>query len=190
MNPHDRDNRLKKILSKLSTEDGKHICRLIYSDPLAGIYWLLLIVYVCILAGFLLWPFDFYAYVKNDARWIGSSKGIEFLKTGQAVSNSSTQEFFDRMIKGSGLTLELWIKTADLKQSGPARILTYSINPGARNFTIGQSYDQLVIRLRTTETSLNGTHPHLIVDNTFDDRSLQHVVVTYDFSEQRVYIKW
>ena len=34
MNPHDRDKRLKKILNRLSTEDGKYICRLIYSDPL------------------------------------------------------------------------------------------------------------------------------------------------------------
>ena len=73
-------------------------------------------------------------------------------------------------------------------QFGPARILSYSIDPKLRNFTIGQSSDQLVIRLRTTETSLNGTNPHLIVDNVFDDRSPQHIVVTYDFSEQRVYI--
>ncbi len=188
MNSNDRDNRLKNILHKLSIEDGKYICRCIYSDPLTDTYRLLLIIYVLILTGFVLWPFDFYVYVKNDARWIGSPKGIEFLETGQAVSNSSTQEFFERMVKGSGLALELWIETEDLKQSGPARILSYSLNPGARNFTIGQSSDQLVIRLRTTETNLNGTNPHLIIDGTFDNRSLQHVVMTYDFSEQRVYI--
>jgi len=63
-----------------------------------------------------------------------------------------------------------------------------TIDPGARNFTIGQSADQLVIRLRTTKTSLNGTNPHLIIDDSFNYPSLQHVVVTYDFSEQRVYI--
>ena len=93
MNSNDRDDRLKKILHRLPIEDGKYICRLIYSDPLKDIYWLLLIIYVLILAGFILWPFDFYVYVKNDARWIGSSKGIGFLETGQAVSNSSTHEF-------------------------------------------------------------------------------------------------
>jgi hypothetical protein len=188
MNPHDRDNKLKKILQRLPVEDGKYICRLIYSDPLAGIYWLLLIIYVCILAAFLLWPFDFYVYVRNDASWIKNSRGIEFPGTGQAVSNSSTQEFFERMVKGSGLTLELWLETEDIEQSGPARILTYSLNPHTRNFTIGQSYDQLVVRLRTTETSLNGTNPHLIIDDTFNYQYLQHVVITYDFSEQRVYI--
>jgi hypothetical protein len=188
MNPIDRDKRLKKILTKLSIEDGNHICKLIYSDPLTGIYWLLLIVYVGILAGILLWPFDFDLYIKNDARSIKNSRGIEFLKTGQALSNSSTQDFFDHIVRGSGLTLELWLQTDDQNQFGPARILSYSRGTGLRNFTIGQSSDQLVIRLRTTETTLNGTNPHLIVDSAFDDRDLQHVVVSYDFSEQNVYI--
>jgi VanZ family protein len=188
MNPLYRDQRLKTILNKLSAEDGKQICRLIYSDPLAGIYWLLLIVYVCILAGFLLWPFDFDLYLKNDVRWIKDSRGIEFLGTGLAVSNSSTQEFFDHMERGNGLTLELWLETEDQNQYGPARILSYSIDPALRNFTIAQVSDKLVIRLRTTKTSLNGTNPHLIVDSTFDERSRQHVVITYDFSEQKIFI--
>lgn len=185
---HDRDNRLTKILQKLPVEDGRHICRLINRDPLTDIYWMLLVIYGFVLSGFLLWPFDFDAYVKNDNRWVKGSGGIEFPGTGQAVSISPSQEFFNRMTKGNGLTLELWIETQDLKQSGPARILTYSSNTGERNFTVGQSYDQLVVRLRTTETSLNGTNPHLIIEDTFNDQSMQHLVVTYDFYEQRVYL--
>ncbi|MBW2079248.1 MAG: VanZ family protein [Deltaproteobacteria bacterium] len=126
--------------------------------------------------------------VRNDVRWIKNSKGIEFLKIGQAVSNSSTQEFFDPLIKGSGLTLEVWLKTEDLNQSGPARILSYSKDTGLRNFTIGQSRDNLVFRLRTTETNLNGTNPDLIIEEAFNYRSMQHMVIMYDFLEQRVYI--
>ena len=30
--------------------------------------------------------------------------------------------------------------------------------------------------------------PHLIVDGSFNDKSLQHMVIIYDFIEQRVYI--
>ena len=184
----DNSNRLKKIIDRLSAEDGKYICRVIYRDPFTDIYSILLIIYVFILGFFLLWPFDFVSLIRNDARWIGNSKGIEFLKIGQAVSNSPTQEFFDRLVKGSGLTLELWLKTEDLNQTGPARILSYSINTGLRNFTIGQSRDKLVVRLRTTETDLNGMNPHLIIGDTFNYESLQHMVIMYDFSEQRVYI--
>ena len=137
---------------------------------------------------FLLWPFDFISQVKNDARWLRNSNGIEFMKNGQALSESPTGEFFNRLVKGKGLTLELWLQTEDLNQFGPARILSYSINPALRNFTIGQSRDELVVRLRTTGTNLNGTNPHLIIGDVFNYLRLQHIVVTYDFSEQRVYI--
>jgi VanZ family protein len=185
---HDTIDRLKTIIDSLSAEDGKFICRVIYRDPLKNIYSILLIIYAFILGISLLWPFDFVSIVRNDARWIDNSKGIEFLEIGQAVSNASTQEFFDRLVKGSGLTLEVWLKTEDLSQSGPARILSYSINQVLRNFTIGQSKDQLVVRLRTIETSLNGMNPHLIVNDVFNDKGLKHIVIIYNFLEQRVYI--
>jgi len=186
----DNDNikRLKKIVDRLSPEDGEYICRAIYKDPFTDIYPILSIIYVFILGIFLLWPFDFDSHVKNDARWIGNSNGIEFLNHGQAVSESSSREFFDRLVKGKGLTLELWLQTEDLTQSGPARILSYSINPVLRNFTVGQSRDKLVVKLRTTKTNLNGTDPQLVIADTFNSTSLQHIVIIYDFTEQRVYI--
>ena len=148
----------------------------------------MLIIYVFILGIFLLWPFDFISRVKNDARWLGNSNGIEFTKNGQALSESSTAEFFDRLVKGKGLTLELWLQTEDLKQSGPARIFSYSTNPILRNFTVGQSRDKLVVRIRTTKTNLNGTNPQLVMVDAFNSRSLQQVVITYNSSEQSVYI--
>ena len=117
-----------------------------------------------------------------------NSNGIEFPGTGQAMSDSSTKEFFDRLVNGKGLTLELWLHTEDMNQSGPARILSYSLNTGLRNFTLAQSDDELVVRLRTTKTSLNGMNPHLIVDDTFDHRGLKHMAIVYDFLEQTVYI--
>ena len=185
---HGTINRLKKIIDSLPAEDGKFICRIIYRDPLTDAYSILLIIYAFILASCLLWPFDFVFTVKNHASWIENSKGIEFLEIGQAVSKTSAQEFFDRLVKGNGLTLEMRLETEDLNQVGPARILSYSINPVLRNFTIGQLRDELVIRLRTTETSLNGTNPHLIIDNVFNYKGLCHMVITYNFSEENVYI--
>jgi len=55
----DNSNRLKKIIGRLSTEDGKYICRVVYRDPFTDIYSVLLIIYIFILGIFLLWPFDF-----------------------------------------------------------------------------------------------------------------------------------
>jgi len=180
-------NKLIKIINKLSIDDGKYICRVIYRDPFKDIYPFLIIVYIFILSGFLLWPYDFISKTKNDTHWIENSNGIEFLGIGQAVSNASTKELFDRLVNGKGMTLEVWLETEDLNQAGPARILTYSKNKGLCNFNLAQAFDKLIFRLRTTKTSLGGASPSLVIPDTFSSRSLKHVVITYDFSDQKVY---
>lgn len=86
------------------------------------------------------------------------------------------------------MAIEVWIETGDTNQSGPARIISYSINEKLCNFTLGQAWDKLIVRLRTTRTSSNGTIPHIVIIDTFNHRNMQHVVITYDFSEQRVFI--
>ncbi|MFC1880779.1 LamG-like jellyroll fold domain-containing protein [Thermodesulfobacteriota bacterium] len=184
----DNTNRLKKIVDRLSPEDGKYICRVIYKDPFTDTYPILLIIYIFILGGFLLWPFDFLSWARNDARWMKNSNGIEFLKIGQAVSNSSTREFFDRLVKRGSITVEVWLETGDIDQSGLARIFSYSKNKKLCNFTIGQAWDKLVIRFRTTKTNLKGKSPHLVINDVFNSRTLQHIVIMYNLSEQRVYI--
>jgi hypothetical protein len=42
------------------------------------------------------------------------------------------------------------------EQSGPARILTFSLNPYERNLTVGQEGADLIMRLRTASTDKNG----------------------------------
>ncbi|NJN05353.1 MAG: LamG domain-containing protein [Rhodobacteraceae bacterium] len=67
-------------------------------------------------------------------------------------------------IRRSGeLTIEAWIKPSSLDQKGPARIVTLSANGSQRNFTLGQDGDRYDIRLRTTQTGVNGT-PSLASD--------------------------
>jgi hypothetical protein len=182
------DQRLKKILDRLSPEDGRYLCRLVAGDPLAGVFTKLVPAYILILVVFLLWPFDFVFYRTNGIRWINASQGIAFHQGGQALSTSSPKEFFSRMVKGAGVTLEVWLSSENTSQGGPARILSYSKNPNIRNFTLGQSREQLVVRLRTTMTSQNGTNPHLIVEDALVPGSVQHIVVTYDFAVQKVFI--
>ncbi|MEO0415016.1 MAG: DUF1592 domain-containing protein, partial [Verrucomicrobiota bacterium] len=62
-----------------------------------------------------------------------------------------------RVLKGGhALSISVWIKTADLRQEGPARIVSISKNINERNFTLGQEGDEIDVRLRTTKTSKNG----------------------------------
>jgi len=59
------------------------------------------------------------------------------------------------------MTIEALITASVPRQSGPARIITYSSGPTSRNFTLGQSEDRLVLRLRTPSTGPNGVPPEL-----------------------------
>ena len=89
----------------------------------------------------------------------------------------------------SEMTLEILFNTADLKQVGPARILTFSESLYSRNFTLGQEGDKLVLRLRTTKTGENGMKPETVLGSLVADQNY-HCLVTYsaDSSELACYL--
>jgi VanZ family protein len=179
---------LDKILTKLTDEERGIIYSLISRDPLTNLYNRAVVTYMLMLFVALLWPFDFAFQRENNVHWITKSNGIEFRQRGQVLSRSSTENLCGRLLIGTGFSLEMWIASENEVQSGPARIVSYSLNTGLRNFTLGQSGENLIMRLRTTKTDLNGVKPHLKVANVFGSAGLQHIVVTYDFLDQRVYI--
>ncbi len=150
---------------------------------------LLGIIYILFLTVFLLFPFDFMypvSAVKTDARWLSERGGIEIPSKGIISSITHPQRLYDMLLKGEGLTIEIWLMPGNIWQHGPARIVSYSYNKYLRNFTIGQERNDLVLRLRTTETNLNGVPP-IVVSNVFVKGRVQHLVITYDFLEERVY---
>ena len=88
----------------------------------------------------------------------------------------------------SQFTLSTTVATADLTQTGPARIVSLSADPYQRNFTLGQEGKNLVFRLRTPLTGENGETPELIVPNIFVDTDPHLFVLTYDGSVLRLYV--
>ena len=119
---------------------------------------LLLIAYMSFLVIVNLWPFEFYG---NGVRWIEGANGVDFEQPGQVISSCPSQWFYERLLSGSGLSVEVWLQSLNDTQVGPARIVSYSLNQTMRNFTLGQSEKKLVMRLRTTETNVNGMEPQL-----------------------------
>jgi len=148
----------------------------------------LLILYLVILTTKSLWPFRFDFDRNNNARWKKKTNGIEFRKKGQLITTGQTDYLFSKLTKGTGLTIAVWVRAYNSFQDGPARILSYSLDPYFRNFTLAQSKDRLIMRLRTTETDLNGINPHLEISNIFDDLEDLYIVVTYNYDKQCVYI--
>ncbi len=85
-------------------------------------------------------------------------------------------------VRRSGeITLETWIQPANIKQSGPARIVTLSSNSTNRNFTLGQDGNRFDARLRTTRTSNNGLPSLNSPAKTVNTRRM-HVVYARDRS--------
>jgi VanZ family protein len=87
-----------------------------------------------------------------------------------------------------GFTIEVFISVDDIDQNGPARIVTYSLDTSQRNFTLGQEFDSLILRLRTTESDENGVYPHFRADKVFTPGKNQHVTVSYDGKLEKLYV--
>jgi hypothetical protein len=83
--------------------------------------------------------------------------------------------------KSNEITIEAWIKPANTRQGGPARIVSLSADPYKRNFTLGQQQGNYDVRLRTTTTGENGMRPSLSSRGGVQAK-LSHVVYTRDAS--------
>ncbi|MCP5112389.1 MAG: hypothetical protein GY953_16315, partial [bacterium] len=81
-------------------------------------------------------------------------------------------------ITSSGeFTFEVWANPADLKQWGPARVVSYSWDRHQRNFTLGQQAARAEVRMRTTGGNEDGW-PYLREEDAFSE-NLEHYTVTY-----------
>jgi VanZ family protein len=103
-------------------------------------------------------------------------------------STIPAEKLYNALLSGDGITVEVWVAAGNLTQGGPARIVSYSFDKFNRNFTLGQERGGLVMRLRTTNTDLNGKNPHFLVPNIFSSNDPQHIAVTYDYSIERAYL--
>ena len=120
---------------------------------------------------------------------------VEFTETAirftgpTVVRTASAAESLTSAIKASeAISIEVVFRAAADDQSGPARIVTLSESPNARNFTIGQDGNRIEVRLRTTSTSTNGT-PALVSRPLDEITGWQHVVYTRDVrGRARIYV--
>ena len=97
-----------------------------------------------------------YAFTATGLAFSGESSTI-------AQSTGSLSKLNFECSSSNAITLESWVTPGDTAVPGPARILTYSQNSGARNFSLllGQDISGdsqgWKARLRTSSTGVNGT---------------------------------
>jgi len=95
---------------------------------------------------------------------IRNTSAVEWLKDSSLAirspvlifSQKSAVKIINAVRKSGEITIEAWIKPANITQAGPARIVTVSKDPGSRNFTLGQKSGAYEVRFRTTSTTANG----------------------------------
>ena len=180
---------LQGIIKKITLDESRLLSQIISQDPFTGLYKKALILYAIFLSLILLWPFKFtFTGKENHVKWSDASPGIDFIGEGQVISRPFSRPFYESLMKGKGFSLEVLISPANNQQGGPARIVSYSLNSNFRNFTLGQQGMDLIMRLRTKNTNLNGTEPMLVVEDVFTHAKPLHIVVSYNFEEQSVFV--
>jgi regulation of enolase protein 1 (concanavalin A-like superfamily) len=101
-------------------------------------------------------PADLKIETPGAVRWTPGG-GLTIQDNARIASPGATSARLIAALKESRtITVEAWIRPADLAQKGPARIVTLSKDPSSRNFTLGQIGPAYELRLRTTTTSPNG----------------------------------
>ncbi len=126
--------------------------------------------------------------VGGDVDWIEGLGGIT-IHQGNSVKSYEGGEKIVRAVRETHqFSVEVWMRTDDLHQWGPARIVSLSCNPDWRNFTLGQEVDGIVFRVRTPLTGPNGSLIHLTAKSVLKDPQLHHVVATFHRGVERLVV--
>ena len=131
-------------------------------------------------------PLDLTIEKPSAVQW---KKGLLVVRSATKIRSSTPATKMINAVKRSGsITLEAWVKPANDRQKGPARIISLSANSSQRNVTVGQEGKKYEVRLRTTATSTNGI-PSITSPNNTAKTVLTHVVYTRDATgTARVYV--
>jgi hypothetical protein len=117
------------------------------------------------------------------------SPAISELPYGRSLLSSDEElRFHDALVRQNEMTLLVSMQTNNLEQSGPARIITYSRDPGNRNFTLAQIHDTLTFRLRTPSSGTNGANPALYSGPVLSLDRPAFVAAVYDGRTSRLYV--
>ena len=111
----------------------------------------------------------------NVRRQAGS---VEIRNTAAIRSDEPPTKILNAVKRSNALTVEVWFRSANLTQEGPARLFTISGDTSNRNVTLGQEGPALQARLRTTRTSNNGMPA--IETGRLLKTTLTHAVYTRD----------
>ena len=128
---------------------------------------------------------DFPEVHRNHAR-TGDGAAIEFPGAG-IVEVRNSAEWLESAIGSDRFDIDLRVQPASDQATGPARILTSSVDPGERNLMIGQDLDRLIVRMRRPATDVNGM-PNIVVPDVFKAGQWVDIRVTFAGDELQILV--
>jgi hypothetical protein len=129
-------------------------------------------------------------FIASDSSQIGQQENNGFIfKNNAFLKSEAPASDLAELLKGtSQITVAVWIKPENLRQVGPARIISLSKDTDHRNFTLGQSGAMLNFRVRTPLTGLNGSEVQLLTNPVLTVNESQFVVATFHRGEYKLYV--
>src|SRR6185436_7800262 len=98
------------------------------------------------------------------------------------------EDFVDRASRAQAFTIAARIRSESLTQKGPARIVSFSIDPYHRNVDLGQEAEALTFRVRTPVTGLNGEDGYVESSRSLRAGAEMTVAGTYDGTVERLWV--
>ncbi|MFH1943111.1 MAG: VanZ family protein [bacterium] len=128
-------------------------------------------------------PLDFIA---RNVRRTENRRGMVLDGNGFLRSLSPASKLVHVLKKPSQMTVEVWLRTVDPKQKGPARIVTLSESVDRRNFTLGQDGTDFIFRVRTPLTGSNASDVALRVRSALEEGAVHHVAAIFNRGVERM----
>lgn len=104
------------------------------------------------------------------------------------IAPEAARRFLELAVERNAFTLVASLSTADITQTGPARVVSFSADPFNRNFDLGQKGDRLIFRVRTPVTGPNGMNPRTETPSVLEEGRATAVAASFDGSVARIYV--
>lgn len=127
---------------------------------------------------------NLYVTQPDNVTWI-SGGGLRIDSATTIRSHAPAQKLYDVLTATDQFSIVAVVTPANVTQTGPANIVSYSHSPSQRNATLGQSAQQFNARVRTTSTGADGLQSDS--SNVLTTTEQQHLIIAYDGEQVRLY---
>ena len=132
-------------------------------------------------------PIDLQIMSPDSAAWLPGG-GLTLRGPTVLRSVRSSERIYRQITATDRFSIATWFQPATLDQYGPARIVSFSESPFARNFTIGQEGESLHFRVRNLFSGRNGIKWDLKASALQSVTEPTHAVLIFDKGIKSLYV--